>query len=337
MMPALYLSLATIAYRMADSEKAPGLLANILAVAGFIILIVIIVWGAYHLLRLTGSGVTSLFSRFTNGNEITITVPATVESGASLPISWEYEREGDGSFALLYQCKAGFRFELPTPSGSVAAIPCGNAFTVGDRTSLSVTPVLSGTSSADVPFTVIFMPAATSTNERPQGTATVRVNARGNGTATPSTPTPSQPTPSTPSSPVETGSPDLSVRVLSVGVIDDGGNYIQRAPMHAGEISAVKFDIANNGGASTGAWYFTVNLPMQGGYLYASPAQASLAPGAHIENILRFRPMQSGGGNLTITVDSTKAVSESNEGNNSTAIWVNASAYPMQYYPPAIF
>lgn len=321
---------------MADSEKAPGILANILAVAGFIILIVIIVWGAYHLLRLTGTGVSSLFSRFTGSSQaITINAPqAPVQSGASFPLSWTYSSEGAGNYAFLYQCKAGFRFDVASPSGAKQAIPCGNAFNVGENKSLTLTPILSGTTSVDVPFTVAFVSNATSTGERPQGTGTLRVVAAtsGTGTQTPS----STSAPSISSTPAG-GMPDLSVRILSVGVIDEWGNFVARAPMHAGEISAVRFDIANNGSASSGSWAFTVDLPMQGTYRYASPAQMSLAPGSHIENILRFRPVQNGGGTLTVNVDSNGAVSESNEGNNAVSIHVNAGNFPYQYVQPYVY
>ncbi len=321
---------------MADQQQSPGLLANILAVAGFIILIVIIVWGAYHLLRLTGSGVTSIFSRFSNDADIAITVPpGSIQSGKSFPISWKYETEAEGNYAFLYQCKAGFRFDIPAQSGSTVAVPCGNAFTVGDAKALTLVPTLSGTSSLDIPFTVVFMPTATSTDERPQGTATVTVTSSNTGTVTPPPVAPTQP--SEPSTPVTPGTPDLSVKILAVGVIDMNGMFVPRQPMHAGEIAAVKFDIANNGSASTGNWYFNVQLPMQGSYTYSSPVQMSLAPGAHIENTLRFRPVASGGGTIVVNVDSTGAVAESNEGNNSSSLWLNAPTFPNQYYAPYVY
>lgn len=322
---------------MADGQQSPGLLANILAVAGFIILIVIIVWGAYHLLRLTGTGVTSLFSRFGNENEITVTVPSSVQSGKAFPVSWKFTPEENGSYAFLYQCKSGFRFDVAQQGGGTTAIPCGNAFTVGSNTSLSLTPMLSGTTTLDVPVSVVFMPSATSSSERPQGTATIRVTTATNGSGATNTPAPSQP--STPSNPApstpqpEAGPADLSVRILAVGVIDPYGNFVNRAPMNPNEIAAVKFDIGNTGGRATGTWYFTVQLPTSPMYTYQSPAQMSLAPGAHIENILRFRPVNAGGGTVSVYVDQQNMVSESSEGNNTASQWMSAqmwSGYPYQ-------
>lgn len=327
---------------MADSQQGPGLLANILAVAGFIILIVIIVWGAYHLLRLTGSGVSSLFSRFGKNDAITVTVPNTVTSGKSFPISWKYTPKENGSYAFLYQCKSGFRIEAMTAAGNSTAVPCGNAYTVGANTNMTLTPFLSGTTTSEIPVSVVFMPSATSSAERPQGTATLKVAA---GSSQPSTPTNNNGstsnntnTPSTPVKPVVTGPADLSVQVLAVGVIDSYGNFVARQPMNPNEISAIKFDIANKGHSSTGTWYFSVTLPTNPAYSYQSPAQMSLAPGAHIENILRFRPMNAGGGTAYISIDTSNLVKESNESNNSTSMWMGApmwSGYP--YTAPYVY
>lgn len=103
--------------------------------------------------------------------------------------------------------------------------------------------------------------------------------------------------------------------------------------MNPSEISAVKFDIANRGGSSTGTWYFTAHLPTNGVYSYQSPAQMPLTPGSHIENILRFRPVNPAGGSVNIVVDPQNVVSESNEGNNVASQWVqgqNWTGYPYQ-------
>jgi hypothetical protein len=290
-------------------------------------------------LRLTGSGVSSLFSRFGGNDGITITVPRETEAGKAFPITWEYDTEDAGSYAFLYQCKTGFRFDVTSPTGKANAVPCGSAFTVGTSTTLSLTPVLAGTTTMDVPVSVVFMPAATSTETRPQGTATVRVIAKSGTAATPSTPATNtgSNTPSTPSQSVPAGKPDLSVRILAVGVINPvTGAFESRYPSGPEEIAAVQFDIANNGQSSSGNYFFTVNLPMQGGYLYSSPMQGNLTPGSHVVNTLRFKPVQSGGGSIVVNVDTTYAIGESNEGNNSAAMYINSGAWT-GYYAPYVY
>ncbi|MFZ2555257.1 MAG: CARDB domain-containing protein [Minisyncoccia bacterium] len=319
---------------MSDTPQSqnPGLLANILAVAGFIILVVVIIWGAYHLLRLTGSGVSSLFGKFGSSNtEIAVIIPsALVQPGTSFPLSWKFTPKETGSYAFLYQCKNGFRFDLTSASGKANAVPCGSAFTVGTSTSLTLTPVSSG-SAVDVPVSIIFIPAATSTTVRPQGTGTVRVAAA--STATPAT-TPNTGTATTPRPVQPITKADLSVRILAVGVINPStGAFESRYPSGPNDIAAIQFDIANNGGTSSGNWYFTVNLPIQGTYAYSSPLQANLTPGSHVVNTLRFKPVQSGGGTISVNVDSTYAVSESNESNNSAAMFIAAPAWTGSYQP----
>lgn len=331
---------------MADTQnqQAPGLLANILAVAGFIILIVIIVWGAYHLLRLTGSGISSLYSRLSGGGDsIALSVPSSaVTSGKTLPISWKYTPNENGSYAFLYQCKAGFRFDITTPSGATNAVPCGNAYTVGNNTAITLTPTLTGTTTIDIPVSVVFMPSATTSKERPQGTATIRIASATAGTPTPTTggsgtKTPTTGTiPKTPTTPTPrvVGPADLSVQILAVGIIDPmTGAFVARAPMSPNDIAAVKFDIGNNGGTATGAWHFTVQLPTNPAYTYQSPVQASLAPYGHIENTLRFRPMNTTGGVVNVMVDTGNMVRESSENNNAASLWVNGgnwTGYPYQ-------
>ena len=89
----------------------------------------------------------------------------------------------------------------------------------------------------------------------------------------------------------------------------------------ANEAYAV-FDIANRGMAQTGAWHFTANVPTTGSaQYYVSPAQMSLAPGAHIENTLRFSPLT--GGAFTVTVDPDNRVKESNESNNTASTYIS--------------
>ncbi|OGG58405.1 hypothetical protein A2765_05660 [Candidatus Kaiserbacteria bacterium RIFCSPHIGHO2_01_FULL_56_24] len=317
----------------APQSQNPGLLANILAVAGFIILIVIIVWGAYHLLRLTGSGVSSLFSGFTSKTELSVTAPReSMPSGKAFPISWKFSTKDAGNYAFLYQCKSGFRFDV-TVAGKATAIPCGSAFSVGTTTTLSLIPMLSGMTTLDVPVSIVFIPAATSsTATRPQGTATIHVS-DGSVAAAP-TPTPSTGGTTTPKPAQPAGKPDLSVRVLAVGVINPmTGAFETRYPSGPNDVAAVQFDIANNGGSSTGTWYFTVNLPMQGSYLYSSPAQASLTHGSHIVNTLRFKPVISGGGTITVSVDPTNVVKESNEGNNAGTVFITAPVWSGVYQP----
>src|SRR5204862_7966941 len=98
--------------------------------------------------------------------------------------------------AFVYQCKNGL--EMKT---AAATIPCGNAFTVGTGTSLTLTSTLSGTPSTTVPISVAFLPSATS-SKLVQGSASIVVRTP----VAEATPTPA-PTPVPSPAPTPTAKP----------------------------------------------------------------------------------------------------------------------------------
>ncbi len=127
--------------------------------------------------------------------------------------------------------------------------------------------------------------------------------------------------PSAPQSAAAPEAADLSVRILSIGVIDRiTGDIIPRQPMSPDELVAVRFTIENRGGAPTGPWTFDAQLPMMApNSAYVSPTQASLPPGGSIENMLRFTYAVPGG-LFSVYVDQNNQVRESNEENNTASV-----------------
>lgn len=123
--------------------------------------------------------------------------------------------------------------------------------------------------------------------------------------------------------------PDLSVRILAIGVIDPvSGVFVNRPPVSPADVAAVQFDISNDGGSSTGAWYFSAQLPTTvRGYPYRSPVQEPLGPGDQIVNTLRFSPVIPGGGVFNVIIDSEGMVDESNETNNTATQFVPMMVY----------
>src|SRR3989344_1842581 len=312
-------------------DARTSLLSNILAIAGFIIVIVIVIWGLVHLANLSRDWFGSFFG--TSGESIAITLPETAESGKAFDLTWKDEPTVAGSYAFLYQCANGLQFRTPSPVGTMNEVACGAAYTIpSDGSRLSLTPFLTGTSSLSVPLSIIFLPSTTGTQAQGSAAITViaKVSSAPSAPTTPSTngqasysppvapPTPTPvPRPKTPA--------DLSVRIISV-VPDQYG------------ATTVTFDIANIGGTPSGVYYFTAQLPTNsqyGGapqpYIYNSPAQASLTPGSHIVNTLRFTQVQPGGGMFSVSVDPTNAVRESNESNNYATQFVNAAYMPQNY------
>ncbi len=316
-------------------EPRASLLSSTLAIVGFIILIVIVLWGLLHLATLAQPWLASLFNNKTSAS-IQVSAPANATSGDLFTVSWKYSTSEKGMYALLYQCKNNFRFETPGAGSAMNTIPCGAAFIVpstGNKT--SVKPMLSGTASASIPISIIFMPSATTStssgqgsSKRAEGSTTVVIHPA----AVVAAPTPVSPTvtPVSPvnrdvSSPALAGQADISVRILSLNT--DG----------SGMATAV-FDIANVGGSSSGIYYFTAQLPtspyaqgyggtMQSGYNYTSPAQSPLGPGDHVVNTLRFTQAVSGVFSVAV------GVSDGNQSNNYASQQILMPYYYPNQYP----
>src|SRR3990167_10652225 len=265
-------------------EPRASLVSNTLAIVGFIIVIVIVLWGLFNIATLGTPWLSSLFGG--SSDSIKVTVPTTVTSDTPFAITWKYSTSEQGTYAFLYQCKDVVRFRSADAAGAQNAIPCGAAYTLATtNNALTLTPLLSGTASTSVPLSIVFIPSAT-TSKQVQGSATVIVNPATTPVVTPpATSTPPAPpattTPPVVNPPTPAGPADLSVQILSV-VPDGAGGGI------------ATFDIGNDGSSSTGVYSFTARLPMTDGRLYNSPAQASLAPGDHVVNTLRFSQAMSG-------------------------------------------
>jgi len=302
----------------APEEPKASLVSNILAIVGFIILIVVVIWGLVHLASLSRGWFGSLFG---GSSGIEVLAPESASSGSPFDVSWAYDEPTEGSYAFLYPCEEGFQFHTPGTNGMMNGIPCGAAFALAseDKT-ISLTPLLTRSEALAVPLSIIFTPTATGTEA--QGSATVMITPGATVSAptpmpapapTPSptptpTPTPTpRPTPSAPSSPA-----DLQVIITS-------------AYMDASGQGVATFIISNVGGSSSGTYYFTADLPTLSGYAYASPAQASLSPGSRVSNTLRFSGARSGVVKVSITTPDV------NGANNYASQVVNAPYYEYDY------
>ncbi len=308
-----------------EESRSMAMVSNALAIIGFIILIIIIVWG---LLRIFGLATFSWDSIF-GGAKVEITAPKNGTSGTPLPLSWKYTGDEIGTYSFLYQCsrEIDLRTSSSGSNGVLTKIPCGSAISVGSSTAATVVPMHSSSNSVPLSVTVLFKSQDGETHA--EAIATISIAPK--SAATPVAP----PTPEAPaakpvvSKPSYAGKPavalvphaasgpaDLQVRMITVGVMHPSGALINRMPTSPSDIIGVEFDIANVGGSATGSWYFSATLPTGGGtYPYHSPTQIPLAPGEHIVSVLRFSPNMRPG-TITITADPSNIIREGNESNN---------------------
>lgn len=295
-----------------DSEdtkrEGHSLFGDVAAIIGFIILIVVVIWGLVHLISLGGGWVSSLSGR--SNAAIQVTAPGSARSGEPVTVTWKYTPAVTGSYAFLYPCRDGLSFKAAPPigvSGSYA-IPCGAAYTMPlTNNSLIVTPTLTASSSVVTSLSIVFLPNATGTAAtagEAQGATTITITAGSPQVQPEQRPQPQQPekTPAkTTARTVYRGPADLAISDIS-GSVDGNGN------------ATASFTIANIGGSNSGSYYFTASLPSASGS-YTSPVQSSLAPGDRIVNTLNFGPVNSGGGLFIATVIPSGA--DVNSANNS--------------------
>lgn len=339
---------------LVPEEPRTNVVANVLSIIGFVILIIIIIWGLVHLVGLSQGWFSSVFT--SPAAKIELTAPTDAISGQPFTISWKYTPSEKGTYTFLYQCQKGLQMQLQSDNGAQSGVPCGAAFSIGTTsTSVSITPRLAGSAAVKVPLSIVFIPA-TRGNPNVEGSAPITIHPSTGGAPTPAgqsplggaqpvvtTPTPTKPKPTTKPTPstytyttkptTTTGPADLAVRIIAVGMIDPAtGAFVNRLPSSPYDMAAVQFDIANMGGSSTGTWYFNVQLPTGQPYTYVSPPQSSLHPGDHIVNTLRFTQMMPGGGQFNVFVDPNNAVREVTKANNSASQWIGIGRYQQPQY-----
>src|SRR3989338_3700668 len=98
------------------AEPKASLVSNTLAIVGFIIVIVIVLWGLFNIATLGTPWLSSLFGG--RSDSIKVTVPATVTSGTPFAITWKYSTSEQGTYAFLYQCKDVVRFRSADAAGA---------------------------------------------------------------------------------------------------------------------------------------------------------------------------------------------------------------------------
>lgn len=322
-----------------EADHGPGLLSNAIAIIAFIIVIAIVIWGLLHLANISTSWFSSLFPR--SNPTVQISAPAAAESGTPITVSWKHSAKEEGAIAFLYQCRTG----VSVFDADGARVLCGVVHPLMNATSssLTFTPVLSGVSSTTLPFSIIFVPASTS-SKQVQGTATIALNTASGETGGPIE-NPTQPivnTAATRPTPVtEYGVTSETSAAPSRAISGTPANLSVRiVQVIPGDLTTVQFDVANTGGTASGSYTFTAYLPTAQGYVYASPAQVSLGAGDHVLNTLQFS--ESVGGQITIVVQPGKSGDRASDNTASYDITAPYAAtprydtyYDTSYYNPS--
>ncbi len=334
-----------------------------IAIRGLIILAVIalIVLGAWAIITIVPRAIssvasvgTSLTSLFKPKESLSVSPSSeTVQTGTPVELTWDHvsKSAAEGNYILSFPCVTGVTVKIRTASSGDQSIPCERSIGLGTNMKVTLIPVSASARFTDLPFSIVFVKkgetqaafkadtSITIVNEKIADTTSTTGGTTDNGGTNPTiSPTPKPTTKPTPA-PVPAGKPDLTITVLSVGVIDANNAFIAKSGVNPGERAAVRFEVANDGSSATGAWSFSALLPTSDERVYNSDTQRSLGAGDRIEYTLGFANLSAAGQNvMTIGVDESERVSESNENNNSATVTFynngNGGSYPYPN-PPA--
>jgi len=130
--------------------------------------------------------------------------------------------------------------------------------------------------------------------------------------------------PAHPIAPVVTyyGLPDLAATVVSTGIINSAGTFVAQPVSYEGQRVAAVILVTNRGTNVSGSWILQAPLPTnEGGEVFTSVPQASLAPGASTKLTLAFNDLRDvSASSMVVTVDPYNQVAESNKSNNQVVV-----------------
>lgn len=333
---------------MATKTGFRDLLVRIIAIVGLLAVLLLGAWGIIQLAFFLpsffgniGSGIGGMFRSEPAKEMLTVSAPMGAKAGEAMTLSWSHnnkEKDADYTYAISYSCAEGLSMQAPLPNGTSQTVACNTPFNYTNaNASVKLTPVFSGTKNASTTFAV----AATKLSSG-------SVTAQGS-TATNIAPTTKAATSSTkPTSSASSGTKPAATYVASgysranlygypdlrVSIITNPG------VVRSGTRIALQFVIENVGTNATGqGWGFTALLPYIPAYTYTSVGQQILYPGDKIVYTLGYDAIYQNqsqqypyGGTLypnygtqtvTITVDPSNLVLETNETNNFASVNYN--------------
>lgn len=305
---------------------------NILAIFGFLAVIILIAWLSIQVVKVLPSAFTSLANlaetlRGDNDRSIIITGPeGEVTAGSEVTLSWE-AAPVPGTYTFSYECVDGVAIEI-RKDDTVREVRCDTTYSLGEATTVRLLVTSDELDSASVPYTVTFL-RTNDTTARLTGEGQFTVRREGAVVATPKpdpeaetpkvvvTPTPSTPTtPVTPrhSTPAATeqtytysylpisdpkGTVDLAVRMIAVGTVN-GNTFTPRTTLQSGREQALRFEVKNHGTKTSDEWSYVVTLP--DGTTYEADEQKPLKPNERATITITFNLPSDVSGSVRTTV-----------------------------------
>ena len=326
-----------------------GLLGAILVAFIVIIVLFFISFLPSIMGRISDSLSAALYSVFVPAESATMTVDKTIiNSGESFVINFKNGNASTtGLFAVSYPCDSNADL-LSLETNGLKKIACDTPYYLLDNSNSIKIQASTEDSLSRLTLTGSF---ENNDTQKTDSVGVVRVTVKNSsaGTVVPpsstantapastvtNTATPAQST--SVSAPVQAayyGKADLAIRLLQIGLLNNGTNIISNQSQFSySDMVGIKFEVRNDGDVATGPWSFTASLPSLSTPIYNSNAQISLKPGESIIFTLGFTNLTNlYTGTITINVDPSNSVVESNKYNNALTTTIINSSYNSNYY-----
>ena len=307
------------------------IIMRILFVLGIIIILVVLAIGivrivpkVFNSLATVGGGLSGL----TNKEQLIISTSTDeLNSGDDFFVSWEHKNKSEGSvgiYSITHNCVNDVSLEIIGSTDSKTLI-CNAPFSIGpDPASVKLRPTLSKDNTLrDVDIIVKYVERNT-TVPKASGEKIVTIrNTDGAGTLAGSR---------TDYQDLNNG--DGTVEITTTDFNDENTNPINPNPttpsisnpaptpadLQISNISSnnnvLIFTVSNIGGRPSGVWSFTYTIPTNGVEVLNGGSQISLRPGERLQYTINLNNINTNGGVVTININPTRSISESNYSNN---------------------
>ncbi len=117
------------------------------------------------------------------------------------------------------------------------------------------------------------------------------------------------------------GAPDIAVTILSRGVVNSAGQYVETNTFTTNDMVAVKFKVENRGTCATGVWSLNVQMPAQNSadQVRNLTGNAALPAGAAVTGVANFTSPRLGASTITLVVTDSSGRDTTTANNTASA------------------
>jgi hypothetical protein len=244
---------------------------------------------------------------------------ASANNGASIAAN------GNGTETVVPNGNGFIVIGSSTPNGANSNGTNGNPWTAGANTTKASTSLLDLITPkfGQYPYNNYVPTPATSTNSGAYTTGTSHSSGSNTGTGNSGASYSNYPT-NYARTCTAGAQPDLAVSILSRGVINSSGQYVETNNFTTGDTVSIKFKIENRGLCSTGTWGFKAEMPSNNAadQVRTVANVASIPAGAAVTGQANFDSPRAGTSNVVFTVTDNSGRDANTSNNVATSALV---------------